>query len=209
MKISLMSGFLLRAIFWLILCLLGWYVLGGFLTVPVGWLAGSLMHGLFPAWVDGFELHGTKIDLLTSLQLPAQPGMPPDQVALLTPEASYLTYGFGLPLMMALFLASMPRRTALKMAVAALALQPFQVFSIMFSWLKDVAIVAGPEVVSQTGFGEFGREAIALGYQFGTLILPTLAPVVLWLMLDRSLLARAGVAFPNKSDDESVFTREG
>jgi hypothetical protein len=196
MKPSFMSGFLLRAIFWLILWLFLWYGLGQLMAMPVGWLAGSVMHGVFPAWVDGFEFNGTRIDLLTRLQLPAPPGMPSGQVALLTPEAGYLTYGYGLPLLLALFLASMPREMPAKMAMAAVVLIPFQVFSIVFSWLKDVAIVAGPAVVDQTGFGDTAREAIALGYQFGTLILPTLVPVVLWLAFDRSIISQVSASFP-------------
>jgi hypothetical protein len=189
MKFSLLAGFLLRAIFWLLLCLLVWYAAGAFIAMPVGWLAGVLAHLLFPSWAEGAELSGTHADLLTSLQLAAQPGAAAGQVALLTPEADYLTYGYGLPLLMALFLASHPHGMAGKMLLAAVALLPLQAISLLFAWLKEVAITAGPSVADQIGFGELAREVIALGYQFGTLVLPTLAPVVLWLALDRKLLS--------------------
>jgi hypothetical protein len=46
-----------------------------------------------------------------------------------------------------------------------------------------VAISAGSAVTDQAGFPEWQREGIALCYQLGYLILPTLAPVVLWLIL--------------------------
>ncbi len=190
MRTGLISGFVVQVIVWLVLCLIGWYALGAVFAAPVGWLAGNLMHGIYPGWVDGFEMHGTQIDLLTGLQLPSAQGAESGRVALLTPEADYLTYGFGLPLMIALFLASGRRKVLFKMLLAMALLLPFTVFSVFFSWLKDVAIVAGPAVAGQVNFGELGRNAIALAYQFGTLILPTLAPIAIWLALDYSVLAR-------------------
>lgn len=39
------------------------------------------------------------------------------------------------------------------------------------------------------GIASWQMEAIALDYQFGSLLLPTLAPVALWLLLDREFFA--------------------
>ena len=125
------------------------------------------MHGIYPGWVDGFEIHGTRIDLLTSLQVPRQQGAESGLIALLTPEADYLTYGFGLPLMIALFLASGQRKVVLKVLLAVVLLLPFTVFSVLFSWLKDVAIVAGPAVAHQVNFGDMGQTVIALASSLG------------------------------------------
>lgn len=189
MKFSLLVGFLLHAIFWLILCLVFWYALGDLIAPIIGWLAASLAQMIFPSWSEGIDISGTHIDLLTSLQMPIQPGAMAGQVALLTPEVDYLTYGYGLPLLLALFFASRPHGLAGKLVLAVLALLPLQAISLLFAWLKEVAISAGPAVAAQAGFGEWSREIVALGYQFGTLILPPLAPVVLWLALDRKLLS--------------------
>lgn len=183
MRNSLIFAFALRVLFWLFLCLIGWYFLRAALTAPVGWLSGSLLHSIFPSWVDGYEIHGSRIDLFTNIQVPSPRA---GRVALLTPEADYLTFGYGLPLMVALFMASGIGRSLLKIPLAAVLLLPFTVFGVTFSWLKDVAIVAGPVAASQVHFGEIGRDVIALAYQFGVLILPTLAPIVIWLALDRA-----------------------
>jgi hypothetical protein len=40
----------------------------------------------------------------------------------------------------------------------------------------------------QVGFGRWQREGIVLGYQLGSLIFPALAPVCLWLALNRGFL---------------------
>ncbi len=48
---------------------------------------------------------------------------------------------------------------------------------------------AGPQVASEAGFSAMGMNLVAAGYQFGYLIFPALAPVLVWLALDRRLMA--------------------
>ena len=57
-------------------------------------------------------------------------------------------------------------------------------------FLKNVAITMGPQIASRTGFVAWQREAIAFSYQFGTLILPTVVPVVTWVLTHRAFLDR-------------------
>jgi hypothetical protein len=45
-------------------------------------------------------------------------------------------------------------------------------------------------VASQTNFDAWQREVIAFCYQFGTLILPTVAPVIVWVLMHRRFLER-------------------
>ncbi len=189
MNVSLLAGFLLRTIAWLLACLGICYLLGEAFTWTIHLLASTLVGLTFPAWAEGIEQTGTTLALLTSLSLPPPPGAPTGQIALLTAEADYLTIGYGLPLLCALLLASWPARLATKLAWGAAALLPFQVCSVVFTWWKQIAISSGPVLASQIQVGEFGRNLIGLGYQFGTLVLPTLIPVVLWLALDRKLIS--------------------
>ncbi|MBL0123940.1 MAG: hypothetical protein IPP88_14840 [Betaproteobacteria bacterium] len=53
--------------------------------------------------------------------------------------------------------------------------------------LKEIVANAGNPAT--LGVSQWRLEAIALGYQFGSLILPTLAPVILWLWFDRAFVA--------------------
>lgn len=187
MRAGLLGGFLLQSIAWLLLCLALWYPIGGWLAAPIGGLAGLLMEAAFPAWVVDSEREGAVLDLVTSLQLPPPPGAPAGSMTLVA-EADYRAVGYGLPLLLALLLASRPRRMPAKMAAGILLLVPFQVWSVCFTWLKQAVILAGDGVAAQAGFGASGRELVALGYQFGYLVLPSLAPVAIWLALDRKLL---------------------
>lgn len=189
MRTGLLTDFFLRTIVWLLLCLAVWYPLGAILAAPVGWIAGFYAQLFLPDVVEGVNQSGATLSLLTHLQVAESPRASAGSMALLTPEAAFMSYGYGLPLLMALFLASRPPRFALKILIGALALLPFQGLSIVFDWLKQLAIVAGPAYSEQLGIGELGRNLIGLGYQFGTLILPTLVPVVIWLALDRKLIS--------------------
>ena len=49
---------------------------------------------------------------------------------------------------------------------------------------------AGPLVASQVGFSAPQREMIAFAYQFGTLIMPTVVPAVVWVLTHRVFLDR-------------------
>jgi hypothetical protein len=57
-------------------------------------------------------------------------------------------------------------------------------------FLKNAAILAGPAVASQTELNAWQREVIAFCYQFGTLILPTVAPAIVWVLMHRRFLER-------------------
>lgn len=188
MNLSLLGGFLLRTIFWLVLCLAIWFPLGWLVTLPVNLLGSAVLPLVFPAWAEGVEQSGSVLSLLTHLQLPPQPGAPADRIALVQVDAHYLTYGYGLPLLMALFLASRPPHMLAKMMAGAVALLPFQAASVIFAWWKEIAISLGPTLADQVTMGDLGRNLIGLGYQFGALVLPTMVPVLLWLFLDRKLV---------------------
>jgi hypothetical protein len=57
-------------------------------------------------------------------------------------------------------------------------------------FLKRVVFDTAPAVAAQTGFGSLQREAIAFAYQFGSLILPAVAPAVFWILTHRAFLER-------------------
>jgi hypothetical protein len=116
------------------------------------------------------------------------PGTPAGQVAQVVIEANPSLYTYGLCLFTALMLASNGRHGLYKVPLGFLILLPIQAWGISLDLLKQVAITASPEIVIQTGFTAWQRELIALGYQFGNLILPTLGPVLIWLVLNPKVL---------------------
>ena len=101
-----------------------------------------------------------------------------------------LLYSFGLPLYAALVLAAKEPGWPRRLVVGYAVLMPFVAGGALADFLKNVAITMGPQIASQTGFVAWQREAIAFSYQFGALILPTVVPVVTWVLTHRAFLER-------------------
>jgi len=93
-----------------------------------------------------------------------------------------------LPLLAALILAAGAPHRARNLLIGYAILLPFQTWGVIAEFLEDIAGGLGPGVASQTGFSAWQREAIAFAYQFGTLILPTVVPAVVWVLMHRRLL---------------------
>jgi hypothetical protein len=173
-------SFLLKAALWLPVCLGLWYWKAEWLNGPAVMVSGWIMKLFFSSWVESVEWSQRIFSVATTLKFGISPGMPEGEYALML-EVNPLTYGFGLPLFVALFLAGSEAINWRKLALGALLLIPFQAWGICFDLLKQVAVTAGPVILEQTGFSSWKIEGIALGYQLGALILPALAPIGLWL----------------------------
>ena len=185
LPLSLIGSFFLRVLTWLIPLLLLWYVGRHWMVKPPAWVAEKAMLGFFHYWVTGSEMDGTTQTLLSELHVHSPDG----RVGELTPTVNILSYAYGTPLALALLLATRLRGFWWKVPSAIVMLIPFQAASICFTWLMQVAVLAGAETTSQTGFSALQVNLIAAAYQLGFLLLPTLIPVLVWLSLDRSLIA--------------------
>ena len=131
------------------------------------------------------ERAGSTLNFVTSLK--------PGQSAgggVISVSVDGLLYSFGMPMFAALTLAAREPARWRILAIGIAALLPFVTFGAVADLLKNVAITAGPIVASQSGFSAGQREAIAFAYQFGTLILPTVAPAIVWVLSHRAFLER-------------------
>ncbi|WP_398312682.1 exosortase H-associated membrane protein [Zoogloea sp.] len=182
---SLIGGFFLRTLLLLVPMLVLWYWAREWVVAPSVWLAGKALQFQFPSWVLGIEKEGAHHTLLTNLRVLAQGG----RIGELAPEIRALTYCYGSALLPALLLGSQARKLWWKLPTGLALLIPFQAWSIAFAWLLQVAVQAGPQVAGEAGFSSLGTNLVAAGYQFGFLIFPALAPVLVWLALDRRLVA--------------------
>lgn len=182
---SLIGGFFLRTLLLLVPMLVLWYWAREWVVAPSVWLAGKALQFQFPSWVLGIEKEGAHHTLLTNLRVLAQGG----RIGELAPEIRALTYCYGSALLPALLLGSQARKLWWKLPTGLALLIPFQAWSIAFAWLLQVAVQAGPQVAGEVGFSSLGTNLVAAGYQFGFLIFPALTPVLVWLALDRRLVA--------------------
>ncbi len=179
--------FLLKAALWLPVCLGLWYWKAEWFNAPAAMVSVWVMKSLFGGWVESAEWAQRIFSVTTALRLAAAPGMPEGEYTLVL-EVNPLTYGFGLPLFAALLLAGSEANRWRKLALGALLLIPFQAWGICFELLKQAAVTSVADVSAQTGFSGWQIEGIALGYQFGALILPAVAPICMWLALNRRFI---------------------
>jgi hypothetical protein len=180
--------FVLRLVAWLPLTFAVWYLADWLLVWPVALLTELITRSTFD-WVKNVEQMGSLVTFVTSLK-PDEAANPSGVKAVLSVESNVLLFSFGLPMLAALILAAQEPRRVWMLLIGYAVLLPFQTFSVVADFLKNTAILAGPAVASQTNLNAWQREVIVFCYQFGTLILPTVAPAIVWVLMHRRFLER-------------------
>ena len=181
-----LGGLIARVFAWLPVTFAIWYFAAPVLLWPAAVLTQVAARTGLADIVRAVEQSRAELVFATSLKA----GSAAAQGGEIAVGVDLLLYSFGLPLYAALVLAAKepgwPRRLIAGYAV----LMPFVAWGALADFLKNVAITMGPQVASQTGFVAWQREAIAFSYQLGALILPTVVPVVAWVVTHRALLER-------------------
>lgn len=188
MRPSSLGRFLLVAIASLLCLMPLWYYLAPQIAKPVFLLAGEAAGAAF-RWVQGYEVKETVGTLNTQLKMVSvQNG----QLLLgkLAPLVDYRMLGYGVVIFWALVLASLPRGWPRKLLIGSVVMLPVQALNVLLQWCNDVFNRAGPEAFAQTGMPAFAADAVAFLYHFNLFIFTALAPVLLWLLLDREFLAK-------------------
>lgn len=188
---SLLSAYLLKVLLWAPLCFIGWYFLSEQLLVPVRWVSEYSLRQFIPGGISALEQHGIRFELVTRYQSSLLAGhRPGDAVGLITFNIDALKYCYGTPLFAAMTLA-VPGSFKIRLScllLGVIALIPVQCWGVVSDALATLSFKLGNGVAAQLGFNRLLREAIALGYQLGYLILPSLVPIILWGLLNRSFL---------------------
>jgi hypothetical protein len=182
-----LGPFLLLVAAWLVPLYLIWWLAIGLFAWPVALLSELVARVGFGDLVRAVEQHDKLITFVTSLR-PSDPSLSTATRAVLEVPSDYRLFSFGLPMLAALTLAARDGRHGRKLMIAYLLLVPFQTFSVVADFLKNVAIESGPAVAAQLGFAPWQREAIIFSYQFGTLIMPTVVPAIIWVLMHRHFL---------------------
>jgi hypothetical protein len=177
---------------WLPLMFAVWYFAAPILLFPAALLAEGALRTLFPELVRDVSQHAAVVEMLTKLR----PGQTTN-AAFITVDVDMLLYAFGLPMFAALVVAAREIRWPRVLVIGYLATLPVVAWGVVADFLKTVAVTAGPHVASQAGFGAPTREVIVFAYQFGTLILPTVIPALVWVLTHRALLERLRAASPS------------
>lgn len=182
-QVLLVAG---KALLLLPFLLAAWYAVSG----PLAYVPGKLALPLIRTISDGLtsmEVKGRSVIYTVKLEMPYRPGSTPRVAADIDVAAAKFTY--GLALFLALALAAKESRRPVGIAIGCGILLATPAIGIAFDALVQLGATPGMDAFLRWGGGT--REGVALGYQLGTLLVPTLAPVAIWLVLVRKLWAPA------------------
>lgn len=180
-----LGRFFASAIAWFLALTLLWLPVSAWTSYPVAGIAHVVLDYGARDWVRKVDKALGRLNVETRIVI-VLPGQSSGRAELIV-EVDPSKNAYGLPLFLALLLASRSRHLFRRALAGYVILLVPQAFSVVLDILKQI-IVAQASPLS-LGIGQWQMEVIALGYQFGALLLPTLAPVILWLFLEQAFLA--------------------
>ncbi len=184
-----LSELLILAVLWMVFGFMLWYYLSAFHGVPVRLLANEILTRLLgdEFWniVPNPDRHYLfQVQTRISFQFPD--GSREGLGFIVNP----LIYGYGLPLLFGLVMASsvsLLRKTVTLLA-GYVCVMLIQVWGVVWQVLKMLAFNFGPDAHQMVINAGISDEVIALSYQLGVLIFPPLVPVILWVLADWKLI---------------------
>lgn len=181
------ARFVVLAVLGVVLLTLLWSVVAPWLAGPAALLSSWVLDIGASGWVQRTRMEGTLLSVYSSLQVStAQTGWRPSEVII---DINPARYGYSLPILWALFLAASGPGRVWRMAAGAVLLVPLHAFSIVTQVLMQLclAVQLNPQVLHiQT----WQLEALVYAYQLGSLVIPSLSPLLLWLWLDQAFVRR-------------------
>lgn len=177
--------FALMAAASIIVLTLAWIRVSPWLSYPVASISHVVLEQAAPLWTRSVRTAPGSMEVNTAVTIKdPQSGREGD----VTLEADPGRYAYGLPIFWALLLAAWithrrPGRLG-RALLGYLFLLPVQAFSlIMYLWMQ---LAGAAHYDTHVLFIDpWQLETLIYGYQLGVLVLPTLAPVLIWLLLDR------------------------
>ncbi len=184
-----LSELLILAFLWMIFGFMLWYYLSAFHGMPVRLIADEILARLLGSQYMGI-IPNPDHHYLFQVQT---------QIPFLFPDGSRealgfiinpLIYGFGLPLLFGLVMASgvsLARKTGV-LLIGYVCVMLVQVWGVVWQALKMLAFNFGPDAHQLVIDAGISDEVIALCYQLGVLIFPPLAPIILWVLANWKLI---------------------
>ena len=188
--------FLLFVFVLLVPCFALWTVASGPLAIPAVGFVSSILTQWFPDTVNALYVSGAKAILMT--EFGEQDGK---LIALANAEyrlgfeVNTRIVSYSLPFYTALHFATQKKDYLSSYLLGLLLLYPLIVFGLLCLCLRELMVNLGATFFTQSGVYVPNANLIGVSYQFCVLIVPTLAPAMLWLWQSReSPLLRAALA---------------
>jgi hypothetical protein len=167
-----------------------WYLTARFHLAPVALISEQIIHFVVPDALLWLKLDHYTLVVASNFG-PDMSGnivSPPQHNDLLGFHLNPLIYCYSLPLLMALILATPGEDKWLNLIWGIVLIMPTEVFSMVFSVLKVLTFDVGAAFQVQQAITPLGADMIAFAYQMGNLVLPMVAPLVIWMLLHRKFI---------------------
>ena len=184
--------FILGVIIWFPVTFFIWYSTANYHLAPIAWLSNLLFSWWMPdalMWVK-LDQHTLVIASNFGVNSMGQIVSPPTGNDVLGYHSNPLIYSYGLPLLYSLILATPEKDKWLKLIIGTFFLLPTELFSMVFSILKTLTFEVGTAFQQQQGLSQIDIDSIAIAYQAGALIIPMVAPLIIWVTMHRRFLQR-------------------
>ena len=174
---------LLLASLWMLFGFMVWFYSSPWHGVPVRWLADGLLSATLGAAFYNIIASPDRAYLFqvqTRIEYSFADGTREALGFIVNP----LIYGFGLPLLLGLIMATTQplRRKIAVLLIGYLVVLAVQVWGVYWESLKTLTFNFGGEAALVVAASGIPESFIALCYQLGVLILPPLAPVIVWVL---------------------------
>jgi hypothetical protein len=184
-----LSELLILASLWMLFGFMLWFYLSAFHGAPARVISGAILSEVLGSHFHQIIVEPNQNFLFqveTTIQYTFRDGTMEALGFVVNP----LVFTYGLPLLFGLVMGSDASwlRKAAVLAVGYITITFVQVWGVVFNSLKMLAFNFGSqthELVREAGVSD---SVIALGYQLGTLILPALAPIFVWVLMNRRLV---------------------
>ena len=178
---------MLAAALWLPASFFLWAVFASVVVWPAARISDVVLPRLLPQAIAKVEQAGPMLEIETRLL--TQVG-PEQRSGVLVLTANPLVYAWCLAVFAGLVMATplAARQRLLQFAVGFAGLWLVVGWGAVFDALKLLGFDAGPLGAAAIEQAGLSLDAVALGYQFGYLILPAVMPILLWILLNRGFL---------------------
>lgn len=184
-KFSSFKNFALLALLGIVGFSLLLIYVGSYITIPAAYLTKWILEDFARSWVNFVSIENGLLALNSSLEIMnEQTGWRRGELII---EESYSRYGYGLSVFFSLVLAISRKNVFTRILKGYIALIPMQAFSLTFYFLLQLCVAVNMDL-SVLRMSEFAFNVLIYFYQFGALIMPVLAPVIIWLYIDRDLI---------------------
>ncbi len=182
--------FVASAFGWMLALTVLWTQISPWTSYPVGVISSVALEQGAPMWVREVRLKPGVMDVDTRVAIPVPSAG--GRRAEVTIDVNPARYAYGLPIFLALLLAARGPRRLMRGVVGYLVLLPAQAFSLSMYALMQLVLAAQVNA-RLLRIAPWQLELLVYGYQVGSLVVPTLAPILVWLWLDRQFVAKVVV----------------